>query len=237
MSEFKILIGIDCLFDTFFANVINTNTEWAEPLIQKGYLKRISNNLHYLLPTVDKDLIKDNWNKRTADLLRSGFAVRTTFINQLIEYLKEHTTGNEERPDNVNFKVIINTYPYDFTNRELKELFITLKELLQFNQITRIHKHTKELTPQYLKESINKFIIYDFEEWLEYNGSLLKQLPIKNITCVTPLNAIHAPKSETNIKEGLAKTPIAFIQHLDLELVTLADMSFDPVYIKSTFKE
>lgn len=231
MAHYRILVNLDCLLDVRLACVRQVNNDWVLPLVEKGYLNRNHNTLSLIYKEIDDQLILDQWNKRDIETLK--LSNRTRLIDTLADYVNDESSENSNSPNQDTYKVTINTYPYQFEKEDLTELFQGLKFLLGVSSIGRIHLPNNELTITYLRERFEKFIIYDFDEW--YNEDIqneLKEKPAKDLTCVRPFCYVKGQEHNTEEQECIKWVTAAFSQHLDIEFITLNEVSlFIPEHV------
>ena len=200
------------------------NPDWVLPLIQNGYLDRLHNTLSKFNPEIDDFAVKYLWEARGIGILK--LSPRTNMLDLLAAYISISATGDPEHPQALDYRLVINTYPYDFTTEELRELFICLKQILAVKQLTRIHLPLDKLTPQYLKEHFNRFIIYDFNDWLQWHNDALITYKIPLVVCVAPLCYLPGMEDSKDDDKLVAKWASAgFSSVVDLEFIRLADVS------------
>lgn len=234
MAHYRILVSLDCLLDVRLACVRQINEKWVLPLVEKGYLNRNHNTLSLIHSEINDDLVMEHWNNRDIETLK--LSNRTHLIDTLAEYVNDVNVKNGNSPTQDTYKVTVNTYPYQFEKGDLTELFVGLKQLLGISTIGRVHLPNNELTITYLRERFEKFIVYDFDEW--YNEDIqneLKEKPAKELTCVRPFCYIKGHEHETEEQECIKWLTAAFSQHLDIEFISLNEVSlFIPEHIAKT---
>ena len=235
---YKILINLDCIFDVKLATAMDINPDSIIPLIKNGYLERNHNYLSVLNNALDEELLQDKWDKRDIELLK--LAKRTSMVSLICEHISDRNTLTIDHPEYLDFKLTINTYPYNFSKEDLKELFICFKELFGIENINRVHLPIDKLSSEYLKGRYDRFIIYDFNEWILLHGNRLKECPIPNITCSAPISLMkeHINKSGKDIDNAIKYTKMYFAteKFLDIDLLKLKDFSFDAKLVLEFYK-
>lgn len=224
MKDHKILISLDCLVDTRLACVIYQNPDWATALVEKGYISRLHNTFSKINSAIDDKIIEDIWDNRTADIL--PLARPTNMVKLLSTYILQSTI-NEKHPSSLNYKITINTYPYDLTKYEIKEYFECFLVLLNTKNITRVHAPPSDITPQYLKGHFDRFIYHDFNEWSVVQQSNIIENPIPLITIAVPLCCVKGKEDLTDELTAERETRKYFSNLLDLEFYRLADISIN----------
>ena len=223
MASMRILVNIDCLFDTLLATVMAVNIDWVDTLVRNGYISRQHNTLSKFNEAIDDSAITARYLVRDLAILK--LSKRTNLVNLLTTYIAQSTGGDQAHPQTLDYKLVINTYPYNLSNAELKELFTCLKEILGVETLNRVHIPIAELTPAYIKQHYHRFIIYDFNEWVMVHGPALALLKMPLVTCVIPLCYLPEMDAAQEAREVTKWTTAGFASVLDVEFVTLADMS------------
>lgn len=173
----KVLITLDSLFDTRLGVLKSYNPNLVIPVLQNSYLKRISNRLSLLEPTIDDNKIKEIWENRDISILKKSE------LTMIIYYLMDDTVNTigikDEFPDAVKLDITINTYPYKLSNELWIKLRDTLKKQLNVETLNSIYMSLDKLTLPYLNSNFKNFIVHDINEWSQYHQKSL-MTPIKN---------------------------------------------------------
>ncbi len=222
----RVLISIDCLFDTLLACANDVQPGCTSALLNNGYHNRHSNKLSLILEGFDDAALLKAWNNRGTEVLRKSY--RTHMVNVLVANIKRNNFRHEDDPDKCDLQFVINTYPYDLNSDELKELFLVFKEIFDVSKITRVHIPLNEITPEYLYGNYGKIILYDFNEWMHTLHLQLKDCKLKYLSVVVPF--CFAPgQEETKYAFDMPEKIIReFSDVFEIEYVTLRDMSFSP---------
>lgn len=207
-----------------FGAVISCNIDWAPPLVKNGYLDRLHNTLSLINPDIDDLAIQERYKNRDINLLK--LTKRTNLVSLIANYISHSKTGDPDHPQSLDYKIVVNTYPYVFENNELRELFLCLKEIWQIDSVTRVHLPVSEISPEYIKDRFDRFILYDFDEWLGIHRLKLNECKIPLITCVVPLCFRKGMELQTDDHDAAKWITNAFSHVLDVEFIRLADVSF-----------
>jgi hypothetical protein len=218
----KTLINIDALFDTYLACVFDINQSWVLPLIKNGYKTRNHNTLSRFNPQINDDLIKDRYIHRDINIIRQS--KQTNIVNLLANKISE-SNSDFDHPEAIDYKITINTYPYEFTKEELVFLFKTLKYVLQVKELKRVHIPIENITPQFLKEKYNTFIFYDIDEWLAHHRFLLRDCRMQFVKFIIPLCYREGMEDKEEYEEAQEAITDALKAFVELEFVPLSDMS------------
>ena len=229
MATCKVLLSVDCIFDVVFACVVELYPELAHSVVSNGYLKRDHNTLSLLDKGIDDDLIAERFNSRDVKLLHSARA--STFLTSLAKEIVYRSNLDEAHPDYMKFSITLNTYPYEFTKVETKELFTILKTKLNPSPVFKVHFSVDKMTPSLLKANYDRFVIYNFDEWITKHGDSLNDVPISEVVCTAPVILLKEHTNVTDIDQIINTSRRAFLagKILYLDLLTLNNFSIAPL--------
>lgn len=180
MEECKVLVSMDCIFDTVLGTVLRMDDGLVDNLLSNGYWSRNHNELSLLNPDINQTQFNELYNTRDIHTLRHS--LRTEYLNVLQTYSNIAQSPDRDNPDNVEYTFTINTFPYVLTSEELTELFTVLKEILGTKRVNHIHASPEDLTLEYLNGTYNRCVFYNFYEWdLLHRAEIVattKHLPI-----------------------------------------------------------
>ena len=222
MKTEKILINIDCIFDTLLGCVFAVNPDWVTPLAQSGYIGRVHNTLSLLYSEIDDELVRQRYLERDIEILQQSR--RTNMLTLLADYIRQ-SNHNPDHPEALDYQVTINTYPYEIEAADLREMFGFIKDILDVAVLNHIHVPLSKLTPSYIKSYYSRFIIYSLNEWTELHGPALVDCKIPKVTCVVPLCYRAGMELKGDMQEAMKWTSAGFSSALDVEFVNLSDMS------------
>lgn len=236
MKHHKLLIPLDCLFDTYLGVVDALYPKTIISLLSDGYFGRVHNKLSAFNKNIDDLAVAKRWSNRDIEILRNS--KRSALVSVLMKYFTDVNNSNEENPLANIYTVVINTWPYDLANQELVELFSLLIDLFNIGDIKRVHVAMADLTPEYIKEKqYTKFFLYDWNEWHYHHKLALQKCKIPKITCVFPLTYINGVTTAEHEEEVIKWAAAGAYLHIDLEIVRLADMSIDAELLLNELKE
>ena len=226
MKRYKVLLNIDCLFDTKLGTVTSLNPEWGVGLLEGGYLDRLSNKLSLYNPSIDDKAVAERWALRDMEVLR--LSKSTNILNLLSNYAAISNKGDPEHPEALHMSVVLNTYPYELSRKEMVTMFTYLRDILGIERLTQVFLPVLELTPTYLKGNFNKFIIYNLEEWNDSHIMSLPDCPMPYVQCNAPLCFLESMAHEPYQSGTEAAIEQQYASHLRLELLPLSDFSICP---------
>ena len=214
---------MDCLVDSRLACIIYVNPDLALELVKKGYTNRLHNTLSKIHPLINDDVIDNIWKNRDISILKN--AKRSMMTDLLGDYISQ-SNNNPQHPQSLDYRIVVNTYPYDLSREQLIEYFNCFSILLNTKNISRVHLPPKEITPSYLKEKVNRFICHDFDEWLGCHKDILINNPIPFVTIAVPFCLVKGKEDDKIDEDQIIKTSTAsFSSIFDLEFFPLRDLS------------
>lgn len=184
MRPLKILIGLDSLLDTRLVCVGMLNPEHVVPLLTNGYRERMHNKLSLLYSEIDDKAVESLFAERDMPMVK--LARGTNIINLLAERISESQALNDTNPTSRELTVILNTYPYSITKKEVLDFANELAKIFKTKKITRVHLPIEELTPRYLRENYSRYITHDLNEWIALHQSTLMEDPMPLFTIISP---------------------------------------------------
>ena len=232
-ATYKTYTTIDCLWDTIHGTVVRYDKDIAHDIINQGYYERRTNVMSRYHPDIDDEEFYKLW------LARDYETFKLSHTNNLFNMLRMHGEESKILPKNHPYKkqlhLFLNTYPYNLSNKFVKELLTLLKEELVVDKIFRVHFPHYELSTKWIKENrVDRFIITDFATFNNMNfttGDVQQGIPF--VRCVAPFVYANAFAD----RETYDKMPIptiakmyqdAFRYCLDVEILPLFDYSICP---------
>lgn len=174
MSQSRIYIDADTIFDTRIATIAQLNQDVAKDLMRSNdYWIRESDHWSKLtMGRLTDQQVTEKYAKRNNDTLHAS--VMTGIIAPLIRILGENEIAiNEGRP-NSDISIDVNIYPYTLDDEGM-ELFTQLFTYrLGFSPtITFRSWPARHLTPTFLTSNYAVAFMYDFNGWLKQHLSAL----------------------------------------------------------------
>ena len=237
MIRRRILISLDCLFDTRLGTVELINSEAAIRLINSRYLFRTHNKLSLFEPSLNDDEVNEKYKNRDIHTLR--VSKRTKLVSVLTDLIRENERLDNDDPEKYEYEFILNTYPYELTQDERITLNEVLSSILGIRGLKRIHRPIKELGPEVVRGRYDRICVPDFSEWFFHHHEAV-------VDSLMPMTVLTVPFALTdeNIDNGHSAEQIvttvteAFIPIVTLEFIHLADISIDyDLYLKQLTNE
>lgn len=224
MEVCKVLVHLDCIFDTVLGTVIRMDNSLVDGLLSNGYWKRNHNQVSLLNDNIDQNEFDSLYASRDVITLRNS--LRTEYLNVLQKYVTMSLSPDTDNPENVEYHITFNTYPYDLPQEELLELFVVLKEILGTKKVTRIHADPKALTLEYLSTNYQKCVFYNFFEWDGlHRAEIVATQKLLPLTIYFP--CIFRPEyiNKVDFASAISLTKFAFSSVVTLDIIPLNLMS------------
>lgn len=161
------LIELDALLDTRLGTVRSLYSTVADELaLNKEYRIRKSDDLHLIDPRIDQAAYSFAYTKRNMDVIdNSKVTLIKVYVNQLIRKLQFLLDSNN--PLLVDVRIIVNHYPYEFSEEEAKLITVGITAALGLSsQIHLVSHKPSEITLDFLKEkAVFTYLLYDFHTW------------------------------------------------------------------------
>lgn len=174
----RIFVSMDELLDTKLgmAAIINQDkvAEWLAD--ENGaYFKRMHDSWIAEQLGMSYDEWKQRWLNRTVEVPQGSIM---THVPEIInDIIKDYRNSTVESLGTMRVVLIVNTYPYHFNEediRDLEELFYDIFPTV--NEIQFKYFALKDINYNYLKNNVDVFFIYDYNDWIEAN---LKEVKVK----------------------------------------------------------
>lgn len=175
----NILVDLDTLFDTRMVLVDILNPTYFASA--NNYDTRTRDNFNCLGGMIFHTFYKN----RNKGILRNSLPSNIhSIINQSF-YLELNDIDVNDDDD---FKLFINTYPYNLVEEEKSFLIESVKPLTKYKNIEIINFSHEELTPKWVNSNVKMVIMYDGLKWL--NKHVAKKTivnhPLVSILLVCP---------------------------------------------------
>lgn len=232
--RFRILISIDCIFDTLYGAVKSVNPDWIENLSENGYHTRNHNYLTDIDPAIDMVKVREVYADRDLLVLRNS--MMTQLPVWLAANIRRFDGSDEQHPEYMEMSISINTWPYKLPvlwKSEMKKYLTGILGLKNEDKLTFCSVALKDLHPLYIQGRYEAFMLPSLDEWVNIHVHNLAKHPIQDVTCTIPLILYDDKRKEgsnqlAEISEALRKS---FSVALHLDIVELGLMSFiKPVY-------
>lgn len=178
-----LLIDIDSLFDTRLSVLNAIDKTLLDKNVREAYFKRTRDRFLGISP----EDFKRRYKARTAaDIKESSVSSIVNFVSQ---FAKATIDNIMKSPFHMKPVVILNTYPYNLTDMEVKQFMACLRHVTDnLADITVIHKSPEELTVRYVKDYLSVVIMYHYDEWIKVQSELgnFDKLRCPEITLIAP---------------------------------------------------
>lgn len=170
------LIEFDSLFDTRLSTLATmcSDEELAE-ILKDNYHKRLID----VFKNVDREKFLSLYKKRDKNLIKDTLVTNAVFL--IRSFIEDVALDKLYSPIKNESKLIVNLFPYSFSKEEEDNLLAGLVVMVDGKcDVELINMSLNDLTPQYIKENVSKFMMYNYYEWIEthvLNGNL------KTLTC------------------------------------------------------
>lgn len=213
------MVELDALLDTRLATLFHHHPEIAEDALANGYHRRLIDKFG----TLSVEAFRELYQARTREIFQHAY---TTPILQLIKDFVEKTIKKSvNSPFLTKPKIILNTYPYELSDEEAKVFVDVLYTATNGNSdISVVHFSFDELSPRYVKNNLNYWVMYDYMAWFEYhsvNGKISKTT-IPEVTLIAP--AIYFKPFE-----GTEEKAFEIFPELERGFKIFADLSLRPI--------
>ncbi|MCK9234773.1 MAG: hypothetical protein M0R77_00500 [Gammaproteobacteria bacterium] len=163
---------------------------------------------------------RDEFGPVTYEMFREKYALRNIETLKLsllsnvevllVSILKDSFNEHMAEPFRGFPQLVINTYPYDFSDELRKEFeFIYKARLLQYfdhsMDITFIHKSNEELTADYCHNTFKGMFMYDLFDWMNAQAENFKKTLLFHTTAFTPALFRDKAEDDPEIQEMMAK--------------------------------
>ena len=198
MTRQCILVDLDAIQDTRLGTLARIDPTLPR-LMGQRYWDRLSDDFETLTQgKVTNRSFQEAYKSRNTETLKQSIASGTVhYLGLCTRTLQSMGTGPEQIDD---ICVTVNLYPYTLSEGEQESLIEALRTFLALStKIDVINKSVKELTPQYLNQNFDAYILYDFNEWDSHNRTNLIRNPMPEFTLMAP--ALFLPGKEPTLEE------------------------------------
>ena len=229
----KVLVDLDCLFDTRIACIAILSAAHAAEILGKGYFDRHSDQFWTQIP-IDEQAYKNLYENRGTNPVVLEHAHITNFtVTMLRGLIKGLIDEMVLTPYATGFSFHINMYPHTLSVAEQDEMRDYLFQLvgLEF-PIEYVRYSPKQLTPTFVKQEYVMMTMYDYEAFIRAQGEAMCKTPIREVKLYGPaLYNFKIPTFE-DLQEfqRLQIDPFNEVRliaspMIDLELLNISDFS------------
>ena len=210
----NILIELDALLDTTAGTVRMLYPDLVDDLLNnKGYRKRIDDNLSDIDPRIDALTFSNAYSKRDINTLDYSFSsLMIGYTKKLLGDIEHVILGNNPviRAANVH----INLYPYQMDENRAELIVLAISTALGLREKAKaVYLEPKEINPDFIKQSgISTYILYNFNTWVtsalpDVSGPDLQSVGLErleNFVVIAPKLAVDKAK-EQETRDEFAK--------------------------------
>ncbi len=208
-----LLVELDCLLDTRISILSELDDNKLEEVIKQYHNRDIDEFPYYSF-----DRFKELYDNRDKNILKN--ALVTPIMDLIIEFVNKTLLQIINSPHHFRPKVIINIYPYDLKEEEIKNIIsLIVNKTQQRATIEVINKDIKNLTIGYIKNNISIMVMYKYFEWLEYHCNIkaFEKITCPEVTLFGP--SIYFKPKQNNI--DIKQDPIKSTEELASPLIGL----------------
>lgn len=163
-----ILVDLDCLLDTRVGTLFSLNPEEAQRILGRGFRNRLSDTVSQFSEVISDAAYKEAYENRSQYTLAQS---RPTNLNsELIEQLKTmYLKINTPRENLTDYVIVVNLYPYQFSDVDAANLKFTLEEFLGNDTTVQLCNWLpSSCRLNYLSmRGITDYITYDIGGWIQ----------------------------------------------------------------------
>lgn len=216
----RILVELDAVLDTRLGVLMQMGV--GEQALALNYRQRRSDRWNELGLTVDQAEFDRRYAARDIYTLAASRPTNITYLlNQITEYLSKLRLN---APMYETCEVILNTYPYDLDQGVLDEIVVAVGVWVSMEcTVTTINLPTEAVTPKWLMENTEGYVLYDFNQWLVLHEDGLKthRMP-RNMVMAPKLYWNETPEEDTVEVDGMGMVnPFAAVELALLEYLGL----------------
>lgn len=230
IQQSTLMVMMDTLLDTRMGTLLSLGSDVLNHVIDTGgYYTRVEDKF----PDVDPQVFKTAYENRNKDILKKSGV--TQIVMMIEEYVSKIQNQNLVSPFHQIPKVVLNTYPYQLTEKEIdnfKRLLVryTNKQAI----VDVIYLSYEDLTPKYVKKHLSMLIMYDYHQWLEIHAvnKNFETVTCPEVTVVGPMIYFNGPMKQSDVLL-LKKENLTPFQSIEAVAGPLAHLTLLPVELFS----
>lgn len=171
----RMLVELDCLLDTRLAILFGLGENFAKRAIDNGYYDRLIDDF----PNVPFEEFVQLYKNREKNVLRNAMLTKVVFLMR--EFVMATTHQILTSPFHMKPAIIVNTYPYEFSNEEAEVLISVVVSMTSgMADVELVRMSPEQITPAYVKKHLSLVVMYEYPEWLELHA---ENENFKKVTC------------------------------------------------------
>lgn len=172
MSEEKlekihsIFVELDCLLDTRLGTLAAVDDNLMMLALENGFIVRNEENF----PPLEKSTFLELYKTRDKDILKiSPMTMCVDFIKDLSFTILKSAV---DTPLCSGVEIVINTHPYNLTNKEAVDLITSFAVLTnKFISIKLVNLSYEQLTPSFCVKNFASMFFYQYDSWLDVQAT------------------------------------------------------------------
>lgn len=236
-------VELDTLFDTRLATLYSFGETRFKMAFTERYYTRISDDF----PGITREEFNAVYAKRSKETIRNAVTLAQTFashkshmrrtdamtpvIQLIIEFVLATTHQIQSSPFHYKPKIVLNTYPYEFTDEEAMGFIMALRALTgEKADIEVITRSMEEVTPRYLKQDVALAVMYDYISWLEYHAAHgFQQLTCPEVTLTAPKLIVNAAEWPQLVSAAKDANLVTIFQGIEMQASPMIGLRLHPV--------
>lgn len=155
-------LDIDSLFDLRASTLFYMDSEKALEAISEDYFSRHHDDFKGYDPVQYREV----YDQRHLEIVKTS--LRTGVIHLVLRFIRQTMAAATSSPFERIPKVVLNVYPYSFSDDFLKTLYMGLSTLIKHQALVEIiNLKPEELTVEYIRSEFAQLSMYDFPKWLD----------------------------------------------------------------------
>lgn len=229
-----IYVELDALLDTRFGTVIQMNMELASQLATSGYGKRESDKLSELVPHFPDQEFKDNYKKRSTEVLK--LSKMTNIIPIIKDLIDELRDTERYLPEEGNISIHVNTYPYVLSDEEQSSIRQVVSFYLGGVVVQMVSIPPIGLMPKTIESKYSALFLYHFDQWLTLHQNALKDTKLSDILFFGPRLYVNGKPTDAELNAAYSDIPkeidpfkaseMVLSEYMSLRLIDVAAFSF-----------
>jgi len=216
----KILVSLDCILDTRIGTLRRIDEELAKRvMLSDTYHTRDVDAFEH----ITKDAFKEAYAKRDEDTLT--LSLLTNMHSLLKHFIGVLLKENLQKPYYDGVEIVVNLYPYmlskDVQDEIRKSISVLVNELAE---VTLIDYGLDQLSPYHCKSNYRMMIMYDYNEWLNYNAALFAGTQMPEVSLFVPALYFAEKPTDEKLKE-LCKDNAHPFEAIEMITAPLIDIS------------
>lgn len=230
-DTWRVWVDLDTLLDTRLATLCRIDPELVPVCLSNRYLDRPIDDWEYMTNNaITRDTFDEAYRDRDKDTLKE--AVPTQMVEFLGKESRRHTERRLTSAEVNNVEVVVNIWPYDFTEAEKTTLIAMVAHYLgEETDITVERQPLEYLTPRLLRDSYSAVVTYEFNEWFRIHHQELDKGGCPRVTIYGPELFLKEIPDPDTVKEELADfTTQDPFRLLEMSVVTRFNLQLLPAW-------